>query len=365
MNKNRFFLALSLLVILSFVVSCAPKAVETPAAAEPVEEEVVAEEEVTETDVTEEVITVAVVAGGEVGDLGFIDSANEGLMKMESELGLNTEILQTRNDATRFLDDLISAAEIADLIFVVPGYFFDEQLKQVVPQFPDKTFVYVDGETAIEGMTSLRFLENEGAFLAGALAALMTTEKDALANTDDATYIGFMGGFDMPVIHNYLVGFNQGAAHAVPDVEVLNRFAGTHFDPAIGKETALAMYGAGVDIVFQAAGPTGLGVFEAAKEAEKYVVGVDSNQKGLAPEFTIASMRKNVGDSIFDFTQMFLNGEVETGNAYRYGLAKNGVGIDYGGIEPDLVPQEVKDKIAEYSQMIIDGQIVVEEYTGE
>jgi len=111
----------------------------------------------------------------------------------------------------------------------------------------------------------------------------MTTEKDALPNTDDATYIGFMGGFDMPVIHNYLVGFNQGATHAVPDVEVLNRFAGTHFDPAIGKETALAMYGAGVDIIFQAAGPTGLGVFEAAKEAEKYVVGVDSNQKGLAP----------------------------------------------------------------------------------
>jgi len=166
MNKNRFFLALSLLIILSFVVSCAPEVVEAPAVVEPAEEEV--EEEVTETEVIEEVITVAVVAGGEIGDLGFIDSANEGLMKMESELGLNTEILQTRNDATRFLDDLISAAEMADLIFVVPGYFFDEQLKQVVPQFPDKTFVYVDGETAIEGMTSLRFLENEGAFLAGA-----------------------------------------------------------------------------------------------------------------------------------------------------------------------------------------------------
>ena len=181
---------------------------------------------------------------------------------MQTDLGLKTIIIQSGNDASRYLDDLTSAGEQADLIFVIPGYFFDEQLKQVIPQFPTKTFVYVDGATTIPGMTSITFLQNEGAFLAGALAALMTTRTDALTQANSAKYIGFMGGADMPVIHDYQVGFNQGAKYAVPDIQILNQYAGTHFDPVKGKETALAMYGKGVDIIFQAAGPTGLGVFK-------------------------------------------------------------------------------------------------------
>ena len=374
MNKKRLIFVLSILVILSMLAACAPQATPTtasagtpvpvePATKEPTQIEVSPTEAPTKEPA--KTITVAVVAGGEVGDMGFIDSANEGLKRMESELGLKTIMIQTRNDTTVYLDDLISAAEQADLIFVIPGYFFDEQLKQVVPEFADKTFVYVDGGSSIEGMSSVVFLQNEGAFLAGALAALMTTHTDDLANLDAAKYIGFMGGADMPVIHDYQVGFNQGASYAVEDIEVLNQYAGTHFDPAKGKETALAMFGAGVDIIFQAAGPTGLGVFEAAKDAQRYVIGVDSNQKSLAPDYVLASMRKNVGDSIFQFTQSFLAREIKADEVYTYGLAKTGVGIDYGGMDPDLVTQDVKDKIEEYKQMIIKGEIVVEQYTGE
>ena len=352
------------LVVVSMLAACGPAATTAPTQPAPAPTEVPATAvSPTETVAPQKQITVAVVAGGELGDQGFIDSANGGLQRMQTELGLKTMIIQSRNDASRYLDDLTSAAEQADLIFVVPGYFFDEQLKQVVPQFPTKTFVYVDGATTIPGMTSVVFLQNEGAFLAGALAALMTSRTDVLEQADSAKYIGFMGGADWPVIHDYEVGFTQGAKYAVPDIQILIQYAGTHFDPAIGKETALAMYGKGVDIIFQAAGPTGLGVFEAAQDARKYVIGVDSNQKSLAPEYTLASMRKNVGDSIFDFTQLDLAGQVEVGAVYPYGLAKNGVGIDYGGMAPDLVPQDVKDKIAEYAKMIINGEIKVETYT--
>lgn len=352
MIKKRFLVSVCVIAIISLLAACAPAA---------------ATEAPTEAPVVEAAapIKVAVVAGGDIGDLGFIDSAALGLDRMTKELGLETMIITNHDDNNVNLDILLSAAEEADLIFVIPGYFFDEQLKEVVPQFPNKTFVYVDGATAIEGMTSVVFLQNEGAFLAGALAALLTTQTDALAKMDDAKVIGFMGGADMPVIHDYQVGFNQGAKYAVEDVEAINQYAGTHFDPAKGKETALAIYGAGADIIFQAAGPTGLGVFEAAKEAQKYVIGVDTNQKGLAPEWVVASMRKNVGDSIFLFTKAFIAGEIKTGDVMQYGLDKNGVGIDYGEMDPDLVPQEIKDKIAEYAQQIIDGKIVVETYTAE
>ncbi|MEM5775939.1 MAG: BMP family ABC transporter substrate-binding protein [Anaerolineaceae bacterium] len=339
--------------------ACTPAATEAPVVEEPAAAEAPAAE------APAAAIKVAVVAGGEIGDMGFIDSANGGLQRMVNELGLETMIITNHDDNNNNLDILLSAAEEADLIFVIPGYFFDEQLKEVVPQFPNKTFVYVDGVTTIEGMVSVSFKQNEGAFLAGALAALMTTQTDALANADDATVVGFMGGADMPVIHDYQVGFDQGAKYAVDGITVIDQYAGTHFDAAIGKETALAMYSQGADIIFQAAGPTGLGLFEAAKEAKKYAIGVDTNQKGLAVDWVLASMRKNVGDSIFQFTQAFIAGEIKAGDARAYGLAEGGVGIDYGGMDPDLVPQEIKDKIAEYAQMIIDGKIVVDTYTAE
>lgn len=364
MIKNKLMIVVSLLVLVSMLVACAPAATE-PAAPTEVPTVAVTEAPAVATTDPAPAITVAVVAGGEVGDMGFIDSANAGLQRISAELGLNTVIVSNKNDNNNNLDVLLSAAEQADLIFVVPGYFFDEQLKQVVPQYPEKTFVYVDGASSIEGMTSVVFKQNEGAFLVGTLAALLTTENTALTQTDDTKVIGFMGGADMPVIHDYQVGFNQGAKYAVEDIEVINQYAGTHFDPAKGKETALAIYGAGADIIFQAAGPTGLGLFEAAKEAQNYAIGVDTNQKNLAPDWVVASMLKNVGDSIFLFTQSFLKGEIQASAVMSYGLKEGGVGISYGDMDPDLVPQEIKDKVAAFAQEIIDGKVVVETYTAQ
>jgi basic membrane protein A and related proteins len=274
-------------------------------------------------------------------------------------------MIQTRNDTTVYLDSIISAAEQADLIFIIPGYFFDEQLKQVVPEYPEKTFVYVDSTSPVEGLTAVGFKQNEGAFLAGSLAALMTTETTALPNADKAKVVAFMGGADWPVIHDYQVGFDQGTKYAVSDLTVIDKYAGDHFNPVLGKETALSLYSQGADIIFQAAGPTGVGVFEAAKDAKKYVIGVDSDQKSLAPENTIASMRKNVGDVICMFTKQFMNDEITKGEVYNYGLAENGVGIDYSTVAPDLVPQTVKDKIEQYKQDIISGKIVVDVYKAE
>jgi basic membrane protein A len=122
------------------------------------------------------------------------------------------------------------------------------------------------------------------------------------------------------------------------------------------------MYDEGADVIFQIAGGCGIGVFEAAQTAQKYTIGVDEDQKALAPEFTLASMRKRIGDSLYQFMDMYLKGEVNRGETYYFGLANDGVGLDYGDIEPDLVPQDVKDKVEELRQMIIDGEIVVDSY---
>jgi basic membrane protein A len=140
MSKKWVVGSLAILTILSLLVGCQPK--ETAEALEP------------------STIKVAVVAGGEIGDKGFIDSANDGLNHIEEDLGLETMLLQGRDEPDRYLDLLLSAGEEADLVFVVPGYFFIEQLQEVVPKFPDTTFVFVDGITDIPDMTSIRYLEN-------------------------------------------------------------------------------------------------------------------------------------------------------------------------------------------------------------
>lgn len=319
-------------------------------------------QEINNENLKEKNLKVAVVVSGEIGDKGFFDSANEGLKLIQSELGLSTLYLQGRQQPDRYLDLLTSAAEEAQLVFVVPGYFFEEQLPEVVKKFPNTSFVYVDGFTNIEGMYSIRYMEHEGSFLVGALAAMLTTRTDVLDKADKEKVIGQMGGFDIPVIHNFMTGFEQGVKFIDPDVKIITRFAGTHFDPAKGRETSLAMYDEGADIIFQIAGPTGLGVFEAAKEANKYVIGVDADQKPIAPENTLASMRKKVGTSILDFTKRYLAGELKPNTEYQYGLIKDGVGVDYGDIPPDLVPEEIKKRVEELRQKIIKGEITVNPY---
>ena len=202
MLKKMTFGFMVLVLVLPLLVGCQAQPTETPVV------EVAPEEAVS--------LTVAIVAGGEIGDKGFVDSANEGLLQLEEEFGINTLMLQGRDEPDRYLDLLITAGEEADLVFVVPGYFFEEQLAEVVPQFPDTTFVYVDGITSLEGMSSIRYLEHEGSFLAGALAALLTERTDVLDLVDAETVIGEMGGADMPVIHNFMVGSNRELSTSTP-----------------------------------------------------------------------------------------------------------------------------------------------------
>ncbi len=127
-----------------------------------------------------------------------------------------------------------------DLIFVDPGYFFDKELAEVSAMFPSKTFVYIDGTSDLPNVVSVPFKQNEGAFLAGCLAALLT-DKTELCKINPAKAVGFVGGFDMPVIRDYQAGYEHGVRYVDPDVKVIARYAGDHYDPALGKETAYSV----------------------------------------------------------------------------------------------------------------------------
>ena len=251
-----------------------------------------------------------------------------------------------------FNDQLVQASEYASIVAVV-GFEFYDVVQEIAKEFPEVYYIYVDNEIeGIDNLITISYAENEGSFLAGALAAMLTESK----------IIGMVGGMDIPVIRNFQVGYEAGAKYIDPDVEVETIFAEDFEDPAKGKEAATALYSRGADIVFQVAGKTGEGVFEAAEELGKYAIGVDTDQRYINPDVIVASMVKKVGLSIYDTIENILKGEVNSGKVIYYGLEQDGVGIGYGTEDmKQFVTDEMKAQLDEIKDKIVKGEIEVPE----
>lgn len=307
----------------------------------------------------EATLKVGLVLAGGLGDRSFYDSANEGVEKAHEDLGIEYKVYECRNDPSLYSDQLVQASEYADVVAIVGHEFFD--LAQEIPlEFPDVYYIYVDNEIeGIDNLITISYMENEGSFLAGALAAMLTTET-SIEGIDEEKVIGMVGGLDIPVIRNFYVGYEAGAKYIDPDMDVRVIYAGDFEDPAKGKEAATALYSGGADIVFHAAGKTGEGVFEAAEELGKYAIGVDTDQRYINPDHIVASMVKKVGQSIYDTIISILNNEVEEGKVVYYGLDEDGVGLGFGTDDmPQFATEEMKATIEEIKEKIVSGEIEV------
>lgn len=351
--KRGLALILSMMLVMSFtLVGCgsnAPKEEgnEKEAAAQTNE---LAKEEGKEK--SEEALKVALVVAGGLGDRSFYDSSNEGLEMIKKDFGVTGVVLECKNDPTLYTEQLIQASEMSDAIVVV-GFEFYDVIQEVAKEFTDKKYIYIDNVVeGIDNITCIDYMENEGSFLAGALAAMMT----------ESGKVGMVGGMDIPVIRNFQVGYEAGAKYVNPEIEVETIFAGDFEDPAKGKESALALYSKGVDIIFQVAGKTGEGVFEAGKDVNKFAIGVDSDQRFINPEVIVASMIKGVSLSIYESVERMEAGNFESGKVYKYGAKENGVRMSYGDESmKQLVSDEIQAKIQELNDKIIAGEIEVPE----
>jgi len=293
---------------------------------------------------------VALVIAGGLGDRSFYDSAHEGVERAKNELGIEYKTYECRNDASLFNDQLVQASQYASIVAVV-GYEFYDVVQEIAKEFPDVYYIYVDNEIeGIDNLITISYAENEGSFLAGALAAMLTKTN----------IIGMVGGMDLPVIRNFQVGYEAGAKYINKDIKVETIFAEDFEDPAKGKECATALYSRGADIIFQVAGKTGEGVFEAAKEQGKFAIGVDTDQRYINPDVIVASMVKKVGQSIYDTIIKIQNDEIEKGKVIFYGLKEDGVGLAYGTDDmKQFVTDDMKDKLDEIKELIINGEIEV------
>lgn len=218
-------------------------------------------------------------------------------------------------------------------------------------------------------MYNMSYSTNEVSFLAGAAAALATQSDMPNANKDNV--IGFLGGMDIPGINAFLVGYIQGAQYVDPEVKVAVSYAGDFVNPAKGKELSLIQYNSGVDIIFNVAGGTGLGIFDAAKEKNKYAIGVDSDQAMLLKDtdsvkanLIVTSAIKKIDSAILGAVKKLQDGTLEMGKRDVLGFVEDGVGIAENEIYKAAFPAELQTKIEEVKQKLINKEIKVDNAMG-
>jgi basic membrane protein A and related proteins len=256
---------------------------------------------------------------GGKGDRSFNDSAYRGLERAREELGVKVVEFEPGQDSDREQGLRKLAERGFDLIIGV-GFLFTDAIEKVALDYPDVHFAIVDGKVAgLDNVASLLFREEEGSFLVGALAALKS----------ESGVIGFVGGMEVALIKRFEAGYRAGALAMRPELKLLVAYAGvtpTAFaDPVRGKELALAQIGHKADVIFHAAGTTGNGVIEAAREKGVFAIGVDSNQNHMAPGIVLTSMEKRVDLAVYETILALAEGRFQ-GGVNEFGLDTQGVG---------------------------------------
>lgn len=299
---------------------------------------------------------------GGLGDEGFNDSAYAGLQRAEKEFDVKGEYLES-SAPTDYADNLTQLAESGYNPVIAVGFLMTEDLTEVSEQFPDTQFAIVDSVVDTPNTIDLVFREQEGSYLAGVVAGLMTQE-DTEYTTSDEKVVGFVGGQTGPLIEKFEAGYVAGVESVCPDCEVLVNYAGStpeaFNDPARGKEISLQQVNQGADIIYHAAGNTGSGLFDAAQQEDIFAIGVDQDQAKSFPDAPIlTSVVKRVDNAVYGTIERVSKGGEPTGETVDSGLKEKGLSLAPYGRFDDLVPQEVKDEVEKARQGIESGDIKV------
>jgi basic membrane protein A len=348
--SKKVYMFVGLLVIVALLAGCAPQ----PEAAAP---------DAAAPECTRKVVNLI---NGVQGDKSFFDSAVRGTDQAEDEFGVCVKIIEAGIDPAKWQPALEDAAANEDYDIMILGtYQMTEFLQLIAKNYPDKKFVIYDApvdysntDNPVDNVYSISYKQNEGSYLAGYYAGLMS----------ESGIIGAVGGQDIPVINDFIVGYKQGAMDAgIEEANVIVQYAGGWNDPAKGKEIALAMYQQGADVIFQIAGGTGVGVFEAAKEMDKWAIGVDSDQALIMEEtnpevaaHVLTSMMKNVDNSLYRALKLDMEDQLPLGQIDALGVAEGGVGLAYNKYYDENTPDDVKAKMEQVEKDLLDGKITVD-----
>ncbi len=288
-------------------------------------------------------------------DKSFNEGAYNGAEKFKTESGTEYRAFEITNDAQREQALRRFARDGANPIISI-GFSQASAVETVAKEYPDINFAIVDSVVEAPNVKSILFKEEEGSYLVGILAA-MKSKSDA---------VGFVGGMDIPLISKFACGYKGGAKSVGKDVKVYENMTGTTGaawnDPVRGGELAKSQMDQGADVIFHAAGGTGIGVLQAAADAGKYGIGVDSNQDSLFPGHVLTSMVKRVDTAVYEAFQDAKDDKWKNGTEVL-GLKEDGVGYTIDEFNKDLITPEMKAAADKASQEIIDGKLEVHDYS--
>ena len=298
-------------------------------------------------DASDDKITVAMitdVAG--VNDQSFNQSAWEGLQRAQEELGVEVKYLESNQEADYMQNVETLVDQDTDLIIGV-GQKLAPTIEEASKSYPDQKFALVDEtyETIPSNVKSIQFNAEQSGYLVGLIAGKMTETNN----------VGFIGGMQIGVIDTFKYGFMAGVKAANPDATIQTQYANSFTDQAKGKAIATQMYNNNADIVFICGGDVGTGAIEAAKELDKYAIGVDRDQSDLAPENVLTSAIKRVDVGVYEAVKALSEGKFEGGTTTVYGLNEDAVGIP--DTTSNLVSPEILDYVNEQMEKFKAGEL--------
>jgi len=290
-------------------------------------------------------------------DKSFNAAAWEGVKRAKEELGVFLRDVEP-GDPTSIEPSMRAFAERGYDLIVGVGFAQAPIMDEVARDYPNLKFAIIDGFIELPNVASLNFKEHEGSFLVGIIAA----------RTTKTGKIGFVGGMDISLIHKFETGYSEGAHYANPKIEVFENYVGVTDaawnNPGKGKELAKTQIDRGADVIFQAAGNSGLGVFDAAEDMKKLAIGVDANQNWVKPGYILTSMMKRVDVAVFNTVKEMTEGRFK-GGVHLFGLDNDGVGYALDQYNRSLIPQQVLDEVERARKDIIAGRIKVTDAMAE
>src|ERR1700729_3522706 len=267
-----------------------------------------------------------IIAQGGLGDQSYNDLAYAGFKKAIAAAKPEGKPVESKDVVAQAADILRRASDAGFGLVVDLEYSHGDALQAVAKDYPGANYVILNQVKPGANVASVLFQEQEGSYLAGALAALGATDT-AIKGVNGKPIIGVIGGTKSVGIDKFIVGYIQGARDMNPKVEVKVAYSNNFGDPAVGLQMAKAMYDGGANVVYQVAGGTGLGVIQAAKEAGKFAIGVDTDQDGVAPGAVLTSMIKRTDVAVEAIVKVYADGKFPGGTTVTLGLAQDGVGL--------------------------------------
>lgn len=321
-------------------------------------------------------LRVALFVNGTLGDKSFFDAAARGVRRAAASLPLGVRVVEGGTDPTRWRAALADLADSGDYDVVVAGTFtMVPYVEQLARSYPDVRFIVYDAQVDYARCTcanvySMRFRQNEGAYLAGFLAAELL--REGLPGVPAGAGAGVVGGMQLPVIEDFIVGFVAGVRAAAPALPVQVQYANAFSDPAAGKEIARLQFGRGAGVVFHAAGASGQGVNEAAEETRRYAIGVDLDQYALyrsahpaRAAAILTSVLKDVDAGLVRALRLALERRLPYGRVESIGLAEGGVRLAPHSAVMDRLPAALAARLEARRAAIVAGRVHVPSAFGQ